>query len=684
MTTTLRTYFAAGTVTSSGLAPAVAPVWDYFSGQRADLLVAPPATSPSAGTIPATSANRIGCSRQFVGAPADLAALVGRTISGTFRGVITMRRATGIPSAYGRVVVRVVSGDGLTVRGTLVDTLSTAALSTSNTGIRFTAALSHVTIQSGDRLLLEVGAEVAGGSSSVAITYAGGPADMDWTTPVVNDRPWFELLVTDAPNPPTGLIQTGATSATVDVAWTAPAAGAAPTGYDVRVDAGPPSAVGLVTATTIGALAAATPYTVEVRTTAPSGVSAWVSVVATTAAAPPPPDGPQPGDYSTHLRVGDHVWDVEPGDATYGPLAGLRFEWTARPDDGWPTQHDPTVLVFGIIVAAGTDFDDVDQGTVVHFTFTPTGAADPLVSFGGTVRDLIGRPHPRGMVYEVTAVDHLQKLREDYHTATFIPASSPASDVWALAVQDAATHGSLGTSPTLPDPLAGDTPVGTPGGFTADDVTLDAPTWDVLTGIAAAMVVKPGSPATYERVVLGYQLDAAGDLDAAHPFEGTWMAPADAAAPLDLPGALLLTGGTEWSRPRLEPNVVHVDPDGFAATYVRPHTGVDVVRVMTTEPAYLADYTDPTWVTAGLEGTDQWTSLLTLLAYLDPELVAGWFELPTAMATYVQCHDIDSRHTPNGSGEVSGMLAGAALVIPPGGAWFVTFTLRRTLPAPIV
>jgi hypothetical protein len=85
------------------------------------------------------------------------------------------------------------------------------------------------------------------------------------------------------PNPPAGLTQTGATPVTVDVAWTAPATGAAPASYEVRVDGGTPVDVGLVTTHTLDTLTPATAYTVEVRSVAATGASAWVSVEATTA-----------------------------------------------------------------------------------------------------------------------------------------------------------------------------------------------------------------------------------------------------------------------------------------------------------------------------------------------------------------------------------------------------------------
>jgi hypothetical protein len=71
---------------------------------------------------------------------------------------------------------------------------------------------------------------------------------------------------------------------------------------------------------------------------------------------------------------------------------------------------------------------------------------------------------------------------------------------------------------------------------------------------------------------------------------------------------------------------------------------------------------------------------MLLEAWTAPELVAGWFTLPTAQRILVAAHGIDPRHTPDGSGTMLGMLAGATLSIPPGGRWTVSYRLRRSLP----
>lgn len=406
-------------------------------------------------------------------------------------------------------------------------------------------------------------------------------------------------------------------------------------------------------------------------------------------------------DYTAHLRVGVHVWDVASTDAPeHGPLAGLRFSWGARQDDGWPTQHDPTALVFGVIVEAGTDFDEVDQGTVVHFTFTPEGYVTPLVTFGGTVRDLTAYPHPRGMVYEITALDHLVKLAEDYTVSAFIPANDPTADLWPKIIADAGgAGGGEGIRPALTDPFTGtDGPL--PNGFNGITAyTIAGSAWQVLVGYMGVFLDRAGvTVPRFQRPLLTYRLDGAGNLDAAQPFQARWTSQGAANAPLSLvevsPGvygsgegnvsaAVLRTDATVWSRQRIEPNRVdYTDPTSLSVfTHVRtpPGTGVPVIR-STGGWWFEGNSTDAGWILAGEENPNQWGTEFALVAADAPELVAGWFTLPDAMRTAVACHGIDPRHTPDGSGAMFGMLAGAALVIPAGGRWEVRFTLRRTLP----
>ena len=474
------------------------------------------------------------------------------------------------------------------------------------------------------------------------------------------------------PGQPSGLVLTP-TETTIAASWVAPVGPETVEGYEILLD-GVPFDVGNVLTYTLTGLTPSTSYEVEVRAYSVAG--SGVGLVDTALTLSPA----IAGGYAATLRVGAHTWDVDSDNAaSYGPTAPIRFGWTAREDDGWPTQHDPTILSFGVVVAAGDDFDDVDQGTWVHYTFTPEGFADPLVEFGGTVRDLVARPHPLGMIFDLVAVDALQALQEDYTTAAFIDDGTPLEDLYPQLVADAGGAGmGEGTRPYLPDPLSGQDIPAIPGGFTFGDLMMEGPTWDVLTGFFANLPRRAGSGGvTFERVILSYQLDGDGDLSSTMPFVGTWMAP-PVVGDLDdvtLDACLLRTDAAEWSRPRTEPNVARVPGLG---DFVRPHTGPDIVRVIDVDsPRTETDYD---WIVRGVEASSQWSTRLEVLADQDASSVAGWFTLPAAMRTFVTTTNIEARHTPDGSGTYSGLLSGAALVVRPGGAWGVEFTLRRTLP----
>lgn len=415
-------------------------------------------------------------------------------------------------------------------------------------------------------------------------------------------------------------------------------------------------------------------------------------------------DDPQP--YAAHLRVGVHSWDVSSSDdPDYGPLAGVRFTWQARQDDGWPTQHEPTLLVFGVIVEQGNDFDDVDQGTVVHFTFTPDGYATPLLEFGGTVRDLTATPHPRGMVYTITAVDHLQGLREKYTVSAAIGTVVPPGDsIWRRLIADAAGAGAgNGIRPALVDPFTGTDAPPTTGANLSSAILVKGNAWDVFVGYMGTFLDRAGTNVPRrQRPILTYRLDGAGNLSAAQPYQARWTQQGYGNSPLSLvetspgvygigggnvDGCTLRTAGTVWSRQRVEPNRVEqytsVFPDSpFIYTRLPeqgPPPAFVVTRTMDGE-WWEGNQTDARWVLSGYDSPDQWSSAFSLLGSYDPAAVAGWFTLPTAMRIMVAAYDVDERHTPTGSGRMLGMLAGASLVIGPRGLWDVGFTLRRTLP----
>lgn len=135
----------------------------------------------------------------------------GLTISGTVKGQIVCAEYSTDLNARAQLVIRVVSGDGSTVRGTLA-AAQTEALS-SEWGLdnapknrKFPlAAISPVTVtnvdaQEGDRIVIEVGAKVDDGfADEMEMTFRDfGETDLpeDETSSTLAGNPWIELSAT--------------------------------------------------------------------------------------------------------------------------------------------------------------------------------------------------------------------------------------------------------------------------------------------------------------------------------------------------------------------------------------------------------------------------------------------------------------------------------------------------------
>lgn len=179
--TPLSTFWVSSTGASPLPSLAYSATWDrdQFAGTdpnaslrlplaSARALTAQRAVAPSAGTVPGTDVLVV----QAVSAP-----LAAQTISGSFDAVFKVSENAAALDGCAQIVLRVVSGDGATVRGTLytgqsvgsvvdewplVASIGTAPYST-YTAFRFPAgasgatALSSVAAQDGDRLVVELG-----------------------------------------------------------------------------------------------------------------------------------------------------------------------------------------------------------------------------------------------------------------------------------------------------------------------------------------------------------------------------------------------------------------------------------------------------------------------------------------------------------------------------------------------
>lgn len=126
-------------------------------------------------------------------------------------------------------------------------------------------------------------------------------------------------------------------------------------------------------------------------------------------------------DYSCHVRVGDHVWDIAKGDAPdYGPMAPMSIGWKF-PDDGlFPCAPEPTNLQLSLVVHSAADLADVDTGTTVHVQvfLGITDGTDPLPSvvFAGRVAQRDGYPArvngDDAFVVELSCMDYVADLGE--------------------------------------------------------------------------------------------------------------------------------------------------------------------------------------------------------------------------------------------------------------------------------
>lgn len=149
--------------------------------------------------------------RQYVSDPID-----AQTISGTVKGQILCLESNGLADFRRAIVIRVMSNDGLTVRGTLLSDYSTTATefsSSASTNRFFPAsgtAVSSVTSQSGDRIVIEIGIRKTGSSPSTrSATFLLGdnggsdlPEDETSTTSV---NPWIEFSHNVVFQPPSSI-----------------------------------------------------------------------------------------------------------------------------------------------------------------------------------------------------------------------------------------------------------------------------------------------------------------------------------------------------------------------------------------------------------------------------------------------------------------------------------------------
>jgi hypothetical protein len=140
---------------------------------------------------------------QFVSEPLGLAS----TISGPLTGLIRATESSTSADFRSQMVVKVVSGDGTTLRGTVID-FNASALSnewpTTSASRAFpvlTTAVTPVDAQAGDRIVVEVGYR-AHNTSSTSFTgtlragHTVGGTDFTATAETADNNPWIDISAT--------------------------------------------------------------------------------------------------------------------------------------------------------------------------------------------------------------------------------------------------------------------------------------------------------------------------------------------------------------------------------------------------------------------------------------------------------------------------------------------------------
>jgi hypothetical protein len=438
--TTIRYYIDNA---AAPVSPAYAAVWTG-TGTRVAMPTAPPSLSGSFGVSENSAAPTSVVFLQ--GVASGLAS--GRSLSGTMRAAFWISTSGGASpgsptggtaQARLRIVLKVVSADGATVRGVLGQWDSAVLLfNNTNQCVRVVSgALTAVDAVAGDRVVAEVGVfynntSTSSLSSSITPTNVGSSSDQpyaDGDTTAATRRSWIELILNDPPEPPTGLTQTDATATSVTVAWTAPATGAAPTSYEYRRDGGTPVDVGLSLSALVAGLDPGTAYDFEVRTVAATGTSAWAGPLEVTTLAPQPP---APGIASQAVlslagldpspdgadAPAQQWWDMDAHDAeTYNAarsvgLYGYSINYGSRDPLSGP---QPITLAVQVMVpvgehigigdrfrlrlsaslAAALELDD-DTGAIRATAIVTDSQADPMVLY-----DL--PPHGPAIMYTIAA-----------------------------------------------------------------------------------------------------------------------------------------------------------------------------------------------------------------------------------------------------------------------------------------
>lgn len=122
----------------------------------------------------------------------------GVSLSGTVAAVVQVSETNAALDSMLRMIVRLVSSDGATVRATLADVTGTTEFGTTKTSRMVSAALTSTTTQAGDRVVFEIGASRA--PSPGVNFYVGSYSSPDLPeneTTTTDGIPWMELRLSN-------------------------------------------------------------------------------------------------------------------------------------------------------------------------------------------------------------------------------------------------------------------------------------------------------------------------------------------------------------------------------------------------------------------------------------------------------------------------------------------------------
>lgn len=228
----------------------------------------------------------------------------------------------------------------------------------------------------------------------------------------------------------------------VDVYWSAPATGTTPDYYEVRLNGGAASNVGLLLAANLSGLTTATLYDTpgaEVRAHNAAGYGPWASVAFTTLSAPPPPSNDD-ATYWVRIHLGEPgdvlTFDVSSADmvdpdAPLQVLDGLRIGW-ADASDPWPSHPDMMTATLGLLAWDVSDLANyTTEGTPAEVTVwdgDPESGGVRWLTFAGRITSstakIVRRKSMSVSLFTINCADWLLDLAETPVEWAAFPAES--------------------------------------------------------------------------------------------------------------------------------------------------------------------------------------------------------------------------------------------------------------------